>query len=369
MINKTDITFMKRAIAISKKGIGYVNPNPLVGAVIVKDRKIIGEGYHEYFGGPHAEVNAFNNALEDVEGASMYVTLEPCSHYGKKPPCVDQIIQKKIAKVYIGLLDPNPLVMGRGIQKLINHGIEVEVGLLEEEIAKLNEIFLKFITTKQPFCILKTAMTLDGKIATVTGDSQWITNEKSRQFVHNLRHQVAAIMVGIGTVIKDDPSLTTRIKGKVGKDPIRVIVDSLGSLPLNSKIYQTGNKDNTIIAVTDKVDVNKLEMLKEKLDVLIIPNKDGKVDLHHLINKLGEKGIDSVLIEGGGNLNFSALESKIVDKVLTFIAPKIIGGKEAITPVEGKGINNIDHAMLFDIFKIHHFNEDVMLESYIKNRF
>lgn len=367
MNNKMNIKYMKRAIALSKRGIGYVNPNPLVGAVIVKNEQIIGEGYHEYYGGPHAEINAFNNAIEDVEGAVMYVTLEPCSHYGKTPPCVDKIIKKKISKVFVGLLDPNPLVMGRGIQKLIDHGIEVKVGLLDDHISKLNEVFIKYITTRQPFCILKTAMTLDGKIATASGDSQWITNEKSRRYVHQVRHKVAAIMVGIGTVLQDDPSLTTRLKNNKGSNPIRIIVDSKGRLPLDSKIYQTSNKNNTIIAVTDKTDSQKLERLKEKLDVIIVPDKNGLVDLKILFTILGEKGIDSVLLEGGGNLNFSMLQANLVDKMLTFIAPKVLGGKEALTPVEGEGVSNIDEAILFQKEKVYHFNEDIMIESYILN--
>lgn len=366
MSSISDIKFMKRAITLSKKGIGSVNPNPLVGAVIVKNGQIIGEGYHACYGGPHAEVNAFNNASEGVEGAIMYVTLEPCSHYGKTPPCVDKIIEKKISKVFVGLLDPNPLVMGRGIQKLIDHGIEVKVGLLEKEILKLNEIFIKYITTKQPFCILKTAMTLDGKIATVSGDSKWITNEKSRQFVHKIRHQVSAIMIGIGTVIQDNPSLTTRLNGGKGSNPIRIIVDSKGRLPIDSIIYKTGNKDNTIIAVTEKVDMDQLKKLEEKLRVVLVPEKDGKVDLKYLFTFLGEKGIDSILLEGGGNLNFSALQENLVDKMLTFIAPKVLGGKDALTPVEGQGIRIISEAIQLEREKIYHFNEDIMIESYIR---
>lgn len=364
--NYQHIQYMKRAIALSKKGIGYVNPNPLVGAVIVKDGRIIGEGYHEFYGGAHAEVNAFKNAIEDVAGAHMYVTLEPCSHFGKTPPCVDKIIENKISKVFVGLLDPNPLVMGRGIQKLIDNGIEVKVGLLDEQISKLNEIFLKYITTKQPFCIMKTAMTLDGKIATTAGDSKWITNEKSRNYVHQVRNRVAAIMVGIGTVLHDNPSLTTRLVNKKSSDPIRIIVDSNGRLPLDSTIFKTGNKDNTIIVVTEKVDLHKLEVLREKLEVIIVPEKDGLVDLKLLFKTLGEKGIDSILLEGGGNLNFSALEAKLVDKLLTFIAPKILGGKEALTPVEGQGISQISSAILVENSKVYHFNDDIMIESYIR---
>lgn len=366
MLTTSDIKFMKRAILLSKRGMGFVNPNPLVGAVIVKDGKVIGEGYHEFYGGPHAEVNAFNNASGNVKGAVMYVTLEPCSHYGKTPPCVDKIIEKKISKVYIGLLDPNPLVMGRGIQKLLDHGIEVKVGLLDKEIKKLNEIFIKYITTKKPFCIMKTAMTLDGKIATTSGDSKWITNEKSRQYVHKIRHQVSAIMVGIGTILKDDPSLTTRLKKGEGRDPVRIIVDSKGSLPLDSAIYKTGNKENTIIAVSENVDIDKFKQLEKKLNVIIIPQKGDGIDLKYLFAFLGEKGIDSILLEGGGKLNFSALQANLVDKIISFIAPKVIGGKDAITPVEGQGIAHIGEAKEVERLKVYRFDDDIMIESYIK---
>lgn len=358
--------YMKRAIELSKLGIGRVNPNPLVGAVIVKDNMIIGEGYHEYYGGNHAEVNAFLNSKEDVTGAHIYVTLEPCSHFGKTPPCVDKIIENKISKVFIGMKDPNPLVMGKGIGKLLENGIEVEVGLLEDEITKINEIFIKYITTKTPFCILKTAMTLDGKIATRTGESKWITNEKSRDYVHQLRNRVAAIMVGIGTIEHDNPSLTTRLEGVEGRDPIKVIVDSHGRIPIDSKVFQTGSKATTIVAVTDAIDDSNLIRIKEKAVVIVIPEKDGLVDLIYLFKKLGERGIDSVLIEGGGNLNYSAVSANIVDKLITFIAPKIIGGKDAITSFEGIGIEKMEQAILLKESKIYQFDEDIMIESYFK---
>lgn len=358
--------YMKRAIELSKLGIGRVNPNPLVGAVIVKDNMIIGEGYHEYYGGNHAEVNAFLNSKEDVTGAHIYVTLEPCSHFGKTPPCVDKIIENKISKVFIGMKDPNPLVMGKGIGKLLENGIEVEVGLLEDEITKINEIFIKYITTKTPFCILKTAMTLDGKIATRTGESKWITNEKSRDYVHQLRNRVAAIMVGIGTIEHDNPSLTTRLEGVEGRDPIKVIVDSHGRIPIDSKVFQTGSKATTIVAVTDTIDESNLIRIKEKAVVIVIPEKDGLVDLIYLFEKLGERGIDSVLIEGGGNLNYSAVSANIVDKLITFIAPKIIGGKDAITSFEGIGIEKMEQAILLKESKIYQFDEDIMIESYFK---
>lgn len=216
--------YMRLAIEIAKKGAGKVNPNPMVGAVIVKDERVIGQGYHKYYGGNHAEVNAFENLSDNPEGATIYVTLEPCSHYGKTPPCVDKIIANKISKVVVGTLDPNPLVEGRGIKALKEAGIEVITGVLEEECKKLNEVFMKYILCKRPFVVLKTAMTLDGKIATESGESKWITSDKSRQEVHKLRNKLSAIMVGVNTVIKDNPELTCRLEG--GKNPVRIIVDS-----------------------------------------------------------------------------------------------------------------------------------------------
>lgn len=361
-----DKKYMQRAIDLAKKGAGYTNPNPLVGAVIVKDHKIIGEGYHAKYGSHHAEVNAFLNATEDVTGADMYVTLEPCSHYGKTPPCVDKIIENKIKRVYIGMKDPNPLVAGRGINKLIDHGIEVESGIYEDEVKKLNDIFIKYITTKLPYVILKTAMTLDGKIATSTGDSKWISNEQSRQYVHEIRHRVSAIMVGINTVLTDDPSLTTRLEEKQGVNPVRIIVDSTCRIPLESKVLNLTSKAHTIIATTDKADKQKINQLKEKgTRIVTTHSKNGKVDLNNLMEQLGEMNIDSILLEGGGTLNYSALEAGIVDKVISFIAPKIIGGTGQ-TPVSGQGKDYIKDAIQLKNIEIQKFGEDIMIEGTIK---
>jgi len=359
--------FMRRAIEISKKGRGYVNPNPLVGAVIVKDGIIIGEGYHEKYGGPHAEVNAFNNATEDVSGATLYVTLEPCSHYGKTPPCVNLIIEKKIAKVIVGMVDPNPIVSGRGIEKLINNGIEAITGILEDDIKRLNEIFIKYITTKKPFCIIKTAMTLDGKIASYSGDSKWITGESSRNYVHNLRHNVSGILVGIGTVITDNPYLTTRLNGEIGKDSIRIIIDTTARIPLSSNVLSEDLESKIIIATTKKANIEKINSLKNKgAEVIVTPILNDQVDLRYLFEKLGELGIDSVLIEGGSEINFSALEAGIVDKVIAFIAPKIIGGRDSKTSVGGKGIKYMKDAILLEGLEMVNFGKDIMVTGYIQ---
>ena len=359
--------YMRRALTLAEKGIGYTNPNPLVGAVIVKNGEVIGEGYHMKYGGNHAEVNAFLNATQDVRDATLYVNLEPCSHFGKTPPCANAIVKKGIKKVFIGLMDPNPKVAGKGIEILRSNGIEVVVGLLEDECKKVNEIFLKYITTNIPFCILKTAMTLDGKVASYTGNSRWVTNGISRKYVHELRHKVSAIMVGIGTVITDDPKLNVRLEGKVTKNPIRIIVDSTGKIPLSSKVLNVNLDTKTILATTKRASEDKLKILKEMgIEILIVPQKNNRVDLSYLMKALGERNIDSVLLEGGSNLNYSATQEGIVDKIITFIAPKIIGGASAKTPIGGKGIALMNDAIKVESMQIHKFGDDFMLEGYLE---
>lgn len=366
-ITNTDIEMMKRALELSKKGAGYTSPNPLVGAVIVKNGRIIGEGFHEIYGHEHAEVNAFKNATEDVKGADMYVTLEPCSHYGKTPPCANAIVENGIKRVFICLEDPNPKVSGQGIKILEENGIEVITGVLEEEGKKINEIFLKYITTRLPFCILKTAMTLDGKIATVSGDSKWITGEESRKYVHEIRHRVSGIIAGVGTILADDPMLTTRLEKRKGLDPVRIIADSAARIPLDAKVLNLKSEAPTIIAVTEKAEKDKINALKAKgAEIIATPTKDGKVDLNFLMNELGRRKIDSVLLEGGGTLNYSALKCGIVDKIIAFIAPKIIGGDKAKSPVEGEGLKHMCDAFLLEKPNFRRFGDDIMIEGYLK---
>ncbi|RKD24926.1 diaminohydroxyphosphoribosylaminopyrimidine deaminase / 5-amino-6-(5-phosphoribosylamino)uracil reductase [Caminicella sporogenes DSM 14501] len=362
--------FMERAFQLAKKGEGFVNPNPMVGAVIVKNNTIIGEGYHKYFGGNHAEVEALNSIIDSPEGATMYVTLEPCSHFGKTPPCTDAIIKSGIKKVVISMLDPNPLVSGRGVKKLKDNGIEVITGILEDKAKKLNEIFIKYITKKIPFCLMKSAMSLDGKIATKFSDSKWITNKFSRQYVHKLRHKYSAIMVGINTILIDDPLLTARIPNFKAKNPIRIIVDTNCKIPLDSKVVKTISKAKTIIATTNLAPEEKIDKLKEKgVDVLIIPTKDNRVDLKKLMENLGQMGIDSVLLEGGGTLNYSALKTGIVDKINFFIAPKIIGGYLAKTAVEGDGASLVKDSFSIKNISIKTFEDDIMIEGYVNTSF
>lgn len=362
-----DNLYMARALDLAKLGIGYTNPNPLVGAVIVKDGRIIGEGYHKKYGDTHAEVNAFNSAKEDVAGATIYVTLEPCSHFGKTPPCVNTIIKKGIKKVVVAMEDPNPLVAGKGINILREHGIEVSIGTLENEAKKLNEVFIKFITTNLPFCILKTAMTLDGKIATYTGDSRWVTNKESRRYVHELRHRLSSIMVGIGTVLADDPLLTTRLDDIDGKNPIRIVVDTKGNIPLYAKVLQCDHNTKTIIATTEAINKEKLKYIEETgADIIITPLKNNRVDLSYLMKSLGERKIDSVLLEGGSTLSYTALKEGIVDKIISFIGPKIIGGSSSKTPVGGEGIPYIRDAISLKNIDVFKFKDDVMIEAYIR---
>ncbi|CAM2847895.1 bifunctional diaminohydroxyphosphoribosylaminopyrimidine deaminase/5-amino-6-(5-phosphoribosylamino)uracil reductase RibD [Hathewaya histolytica] len=360
-----DEYYMKIALDLANKGRGKVNPNPMVGAIIVKDNRIIASGYHKEYGKAHAEVDAINNAIDDVTGATMYVNLEPCFHYGKTGPCVDKIIEKKISRVVIGMVDPNPMVSGKGITKLKEAGIEVVVGVLEKESIKLNEVFIKYITHKKPFVILKTATSLDSKIATISGESKWITGEESRIDVHKLRGEVSGIMVGIDTIIKDNPQLTCRVKDTI--NPIRIIVDSHLRIPMESKVLQGINKAKTIIATTEKADKCKLSTLTNLgVKVLIVKSKYERVDLQDLMIKLGELRIDSILLEGGSTLNFSALDECIVDKIQIYIAPKIIGGEKAKTSIGGRGIT-----LLKDAYKVKNLTssftgEDILLEGYIE---
>lgn len=354
---------MERALELAKKGIGKVNPNPLVGAVIVKDNEIIGEGYHECYGEAHAERNAVTNAIKSVEGSTIYVTLEPCAHYGKTPPCVDLIIEKKFKKVVIGMLDPNELVAGKSVEKLKKHGIEVVVGVKEEECKVMNEIFIKYITTKIPFVILKSGTSLDGKIATYSGESKWITSKESREDSQNLRNRLHSIMVGINTVIEDDPELTCRINNE--KNLIRIIVDTNLRIPIDSKVIKNKDK-NTIIATTLKADENKKQTLRELgIKVIEVREKDNRVNLKELVKMLGQEGIDSILIEGGGTLNFSALEENIVDKVIFYIAPKILGGQNSKNSIAGIGFSRLDYAVKLKDINYRTIGEDLVVEGYI----
>ncbi len=361
--------YMQKAFQIAKKGEGRTSPNPVVGAVIVKSGMMVGEGYHPMAGMPHAEIYALNGAGKKAQGATLYVTLEPCNHYGRTPPCTEAIINAGITKVVIATPDPNPDVAGGGAKRLRDAGIKVEMGVLEKEGRKMNEVFFKYSQTKIPFVVLKTAMSLDGKLATRSGDSQWITSDEARRHVHQMRNIYDAIMVGVRTVMRDDPMLTCRIEG--GRNPIRIIVDSEGSTPTSARVFQNAlvdGKNFLIIATTDKAPREKIEALtKAGAHVIIAPrDHNGKVDLEWLIKELGRRGITSVLIEGGGTFNAAALEAGIVDKMVSFIAPKIIGGKDAPTAVEGEGVSSMKEVPELQDVSYRTIGKDIMVEGYFR---
>jgi len=361
---------MRVALSQAARGLGKVNPNPLVGAVIVNGSSMIGSGYHEYFGGPHAEINAIRDAKGSVEGATIYVTLEPCSHFGKTPPCADALIEAKIKKVVVAMTDPNPWVTGRGIERLKENGIEVVVGLLEKEAQELNRIFIKYIQTKLPYVVLKSAMSLDGKIATTSGHSQWISCPESRQYVHSLRNELKGILVGVNTVITDDPKLTTRLESGPGRDPIRIVVDSNGRLPLSAKMLKNGASNPVIIATTTNFPERKRSYLEEAGHmILTLPDHDGQVDLKMLMGELGKMGIDGILLEGGGTLNESALKNGIVDEIQFIIAPLLIGGRDAITPVEGAGFNTIDEGIKLQQMSTKQIGKDILVTARVNNNY
>ncbi|SHJ47876.1 diaminohydroxyphosphoribosylaminopyrimidine deaminase [Hathewaya proteolytica DSM 3090] len=358
--------YMRRAIELAKKGEGRVNPNPLVGAVIVKNNSVIGQGYHKFFGGPHAEIEALNSATDDVAASTMYVTLEPCSHYGKTPPCAVEIVKRKIKKVVIGMEDPNPLVRGRGIEILKNAGVEVEVGVLNSMCREINEIFISYMVKKKPFVLMKYAMTLDGKICTTSGESKWISCEASRNQVQLLRNKFSSIMVGINTVLQDDPMLTCRLEH--GRNPVRIIVDSHLRIPMDSNVVKLCSMGcgETIIATGKNVDESKISKLTQLGCCIVqLESEDEKCNLKKLMKELYERDIDSVLLEGGGTLNFSALNEDIVDKVQCYICPKILGGVKSKTPVEGAGFPFMKDARLFRDIKVSRCEDDVLIEAYV----
>lgn len=356
-----DKAYMKQALALAERGRGRTSPNPMVGAVIVKDGRVIGEGWHERYGDLHAERNALAHATEDVHGATMYVTLEPCCHYGKQPPCTDAIIASGIARVVIGSADPNPLVAGKGVAILQAHGIAVTENVLREECDALNEVFLHYIRAKQPFVIMKAAMTMDGKIATRTGASRWVTGEVARAHGHCLRDRCRAIMVGVGTVLADDPRLTCRIEG--GHDPLRIVCDTHLRTPLEATLVQTAREVPTLIATCDTDAARRADFEATGCQVWVLPEHEGHVDLQALMTRLGEEGIDSVLLEGGGTLNWAALEAGIVQKLYCYIAPKLFGGRDAKTPVEGVGVALPQEAAQLRVQRVTMVGEDVLIES------
>lgn len=361
MVNSAE-KFMRRALVLAKRGEGKTSPNPAVGCVIVRDGAIVGEGWHRRAGTPHAEVHALRQAGELARNADVYVTLEPCSHYGKTPPCADALVEAGVRRVFVGMVDPNPKVSGRGIQRLQSAGIEVVAGILEAGCRRLNEPFVKHVTTGLPFVVLKSAMTMDGKTATSTGDSRWITNEKSRHYVHQLRSKVDGIMVGVGTVIADDPQLTARIPR--GRDPLRIVVDSSLRIPPDSRILRQESAVTTVVATISK-DLNRIACLQSPGVEILECNEDGgTVDLRDLLARLGSRGVQSVLIEGGSTLAGRALRAGLIDKFVLFYAPKFLGGADGFGLFSGPASRMMDECRRLKDVTVRRFGDDVMIEAY-----
>lgn len=360
---KEDEYWMRQALRLAQKGKGRTSPNPMVGAVLVREGKVIGEGFHAKAGEPHAEILALSRAGHQARGATLYINLEPCSHQGRTPPCAPEVIQAGVRRVVVGMEDPNPLVKGRGLEMLREAGLDVEVGLLESDCKKLNESFIKYICTKQPFVILKIAATLDGKIATAQGESKWITGEKARKLVQRLRNESDGILVGIGTILKDDPLLTPRIKG--GKNPFRIVLDSQLRIPDQARVLQK-IPEKTILVTSEGAPDQKIEEFKKKgSQVLVLETVEGRINLRALLFRLGEMGITSLLVEGGSEVNGSFLREGLMDKLLLFLSPKLLGG-QALEMFGGRGVEKLEDAYQIDHIKVKKVGEDLLIEGYPK---
>jgi diaminohydroxyphosphoribosylaminopyrimidine deaminase / 5-amino-6-(5-phosphoribosylamino)uracil reductase len=364
-----DIQFMKRALELAAKARGRTSPNPLVGAVIVKNNKIIGEGYHKKAGRPHAEVEAIRQAQRKgknkTQGATLYVNLEPCSHTGRTPPCTTAILKAGFARVVIGMMDPNPLIQGEGLHILKTNGIKVKVGVLADECAQLNEYFSKWIVRQMPFVILKVATTLDGMVATQQGDSKWLTGVEARQHVHQMRDEVDAILVGVNTVMRDDPQLTTRITGKKGLDPIRIVIDSTLYIDPKACIFNDKSKSPTWIAATEQADARKIKRIQKKknADVIVCRDKDGRVDLHDLLFQLGQRGVTSLLVEGGPAIHSSFVNENLGDKIMVYYAPKLLGGG-ALSMFNGLKPTTLKSLSKLRDLKSTSIGDDILVEGY-----
>jgi len=362
----SDEDYMKQALQLARRGLGKTSPNPMVGAVIVKDNRVIGKGYHHRFGGKHAEVDAIENAGEDVGGATMYVTLEPCCHHGKTPPCVDAIIQNNIGEVIIGTLDPYPDMRGKSAKILNSHGIKTRVGVLEEECRCLNEAYLKYMASGLPFITVKFAQTLDGRIATSTGSSRWISSPASQRLAHKLRAQHDAVMVGIGTVITDNPQLTVRLVR--GRNPTRIVLDSRLRIPLDARVLMNQEEAPTIIATTSGADGEKLPALRKMgIEVLTVPeDEQGFIDLPHLLEALGKKGISLILVEGGAETITSLLRLNLADRLVVIVAPKLMGrGIEAVGELK---VTDVNQTLKLSFSRTYRVGEDLVIEAKLNPR-
>ncbi len=364
--SQADFHFMKMALRLAAKSAGWVSPNPMVGAVVVREGQVVGRGWHRRYGGPHAEVEALRNAGDLSRGATLYVTLEPCNHHGKTPPCSEAVLAAGVKRVVAATPDPNPRVSGGGAAFLRERGVQVEFGLLGEEVRRLNEAWLKWVGTGLPFVMAKAACSLDGRIATRTGESQWLTGEVARGFGHRLRHEGDAILVGLGTVRADDPQLTTRLPRKRGKDPIRVVLDSKLRIPLKAKLLHLSSPSPTWIACTNAAPAKKIQALEALgREVLVLPEENGRVALKPLLEELGRRRVQSLLVEGGAEVLGSFLDQRLVDKFYFFYAPKILGGKDAYPAVAGQGIARLAEAHQARDLSVRRIGPDLLVSGYL----
>ncbi|MGD9213345.1 MAG: bifunctional diaminohydroxyphosphoribosylaminopyrimidine deaminase/5-amino-6-(5-phosphoribosylamino)uracil reductase RibD [Desulfobacteraceae bacterium] len=358
--------YMRMALDLAAQGAGYVSPNPMVGAVVVKGARVVGRGYHQRLGRAHAEVNAIDDAGEKARGATLYVTLEPCNHHGRTPPCTQKILDAGIRRVVVAMADPNPHVTGGGNAFLVSKGVDVTVGICESEALRLNESFIKFMGCRLPFVVLKMAATLDGRIATRTGDSRWVTGPQARAMVHKLRHGMDAIMVGVGTAVADDPELTTRLEHGRGVDPVRVVLDTHLTLSAMARMLNQPSPSETIIFCGAGAAEDKKMRLKDKgASVLEAPLRDGRIDLNAVVEQLGARGITSLLIEGGAQVAGSALKAGIVDKVCFFYAPKLLGGEDGIALFAGKGPEKMNDCLQLRDTKVSRAGDDIVVTGYL----
>jgi len=367
-LSETDEKFMREALRQARKGLGRTSPNPAVGAVIVRNGEIVASGYHKRAGGDHAEVAALSRLVGKSRADDiMYVTLEPCNHHGRTPPCTEAILKSGLRKVIIGMPDPNPSVSGGGSEFLRSKGVEVRSGLLESECRRLNEAYLKFVSTGRPFVIAKSAMTLDGWIATSTGNSKWITNEKSRQFVHRLRDRVDGVLVGVGTVLADNPNLTTRLRNRRGRDPIRIIVDTKLRIPHNANVLNIDSDSKTIIVVGEDIPDSSLKGIEgDRVSVVTCPTKDGRIELNALMHALGSMSITTLLVEGGSALMGSMIREGLIDKFYIFKAPRILGGDDGISMAAGTGPEHMSESLVMKDIKVRRFGDDTLIIGYLK---
>ncbi|OAT81835.1 bifunctional diaminohydroxyphosphoribosylaminopyrimidine deaminase/5-amino-6-(5-phosphoribosylamino)uracil reductase RibD [Desulfotomaculum copahuensis] len=362
-----DRRYMQMALDLARRGLGRTSPNPAVGAVLVKDGRVVGRGYHARAGTPHAEIHALREAGAQARGSALYVTLEPCCHHGRTGPCTEAVIEAGVTRVVAAMTDPNPLVAGRGLERLRRAGIEVVAGVCEAEARRLNEVFIKYITTGLPFVVLKAAMSLDGRIATRTGHAQWITGPAARAAGHVLRDRYDAILAGVNTVLADDPSLTTRLADGRGRDPVRVILDSRARTPPGARVIKQQSSAPTLVAVTPDAPAERVAALKSAgAEVLMLPGDGGRVDLRTLLTELARRELTGVLVEGGGEVHASFLSAGLADKVVWFIAPLIIGGRQAPGPVGGDGPATLDGAVGLEQMTLTRYGEDYCLEGYVR---